>query len=268
MKKVTIEQLLSWAYSQELCKVGAPMADTGHGFSAAWSMMSEVAALGTLIDRNPNVYGVIPDYIAAAADPHPDAVKVGDAVRAMQEFGSFDYSGDGTWNPFPEWDDALGLIAAEVASVDETLRLKGERLNGRHVVNLVTRHAILGRGPDWTAEQPTVRMVMKSGKPAWFVAKKGRDALNKVYHYEADGFDKRKQRPMKGAYRKHELSTSIRGAILSRLDWQLWQDALHHLHSSLFGRLKSNDLLPFVPDRAPWARLAFRSTSSQAIEKG
>ncbi|MGO8388988.1 hypothetical protein ACC853_38340, partial [Rhizobium johnstonii] len=36
---------------------------------------------------NPNVYGVIPDYIAAAADPHPDSVKVGDAVRAMQEFG-------------------------------------------------------------------------------------------------------------------------------------------------------------------------------------
>ncbi|WP_245449609.1 hypothetical protein [Rhizobium leguminosarum] len=242
------------------------MADSGRGFSIAWSMMSEVAALGTLIDRNPNVYGVIPDFVSASSDPHPDAVKVGDAVRAMDEFGSFDYSGDGVWNPFPEWDDEFGLIAAEVASVDEAVRLKGERLNGRHVVNLVVRHAILGRGPDWTAEEPKARMVMKSGKPAWFVMKKGRDALQRVYRYEADGFDKKKQRPMKGAYRKHELSTSIRGAILSRLDWQLWQDALHHLHSSLFGRLHGGDLLPFVPDRQPWTRSAAYRTSLQAIE--
>lgn len=266
MKKVTIEQLLNWAFTQELCKVGAPMADQGRGFSVAWTMMSEVAALGTLIDRNPNVYGVIPDFVSASSDPHPDAVKVGDAVRAMDEFGSFDYSAEGVWNPFPEWEDPLGLIAAEVASVDEMLRLKGEWLNGRHVVNLVVRHAILGRGPDWTAEEPKARMVMRAGKPAWFVMKKGRDALKRVYHYEADGFDKKKQRPMKGAYRKHELSTSIRGAILSRLDWQLWQDALQHLHFSLSGRLGANDLLPFTPDRQPWARFVSRSASAQPIE--
>ena len=268
MKKVTIEQLLNWAFTQELCKVGAPMADTGHGYSAAWTMVSEVAVLGTLIDRNPNVYGVIPDFVSAMADPHPDAVRVGEAVRAMVEFGSFDYSGEGVWKPFPEWSDEYGLIAAEVASVDEMLRLKGERLNGRHVVNLVTRHAILGRGPDWTAEEPKVRMVMKSGRPAWFIAKKGRDALNRIYHFEADGFDRKKQKPMKGAYRKYELSTSIRGAILSRLDWQLWQDALEHLHADLSGRLRANDLLPFVPDRQPWARLISRKPAAQPIENG
>ncbi|MBB2841450.1 UNVERIFIED_ORG: hypothetical protein GGE64_005233 [Rhizobium etli] len=268
MKKVTIEQLLNWAFTQELCKVGAPMADAGGlGYSQAWSMTSDMAVLGTIIDRSPNVYGVIPDFISAQAAPHADAVKVGEAVRAMAEFGSFGYSGEGVWNPFPEWEDTLGLIAAEVASVDQALQLKGERLNGRHVVNLVTSHAILGRGPDWTAEKPTVRMVMKAGKPAWFVMKKGRDALNRVYHYEADGFDRKKQRPMKGAYRKHELSTSIRGAILSRLDWQLWQDALEHLYYELSGRLQSNDLQPFAPDRQPWARVASRQSSAQPIEK-
>jgi hypothetical protein len=269
MKKVTIEQLLTWAFTQELCKVGAPMADAGGlGYSQAWSITSDMAVLGTIIDRSPNVYGVIPDFISASSDPHPDAVKVGNAVRAMDEFDSFGYSSNGVWNPFPEWSDEQGLIAAEVARVDEELHLKGERLTGRHIVNMVIRHSILGHGPDWTADEPKVRMVMKAGKPAWFVSKKARDAFNRPFTFETDGFDKRKGRPAKGAYRKYELSAPIRGAIISRMDWQLWQDALHHLHSRLYGRLQANDLQPFVPDMQPWARLKFRTPPSQAIDNG
>jgi hypothetical protein len=264
MKKVTIEQLLTWAFVHELPKIGAPVADIGAGFSMAWSVMSEVAALGTIVDRSPNAYGVIPGFVTMG-DPHPDAVLVGEAVNDLADRGGFEI-GEG-WNPFPEWSDEHGLIAAEVSRAVAALRLKRDALGGRHVVNLVRRCAILGRGPDWTATQPKVRMVTAKGKPAWFVMKKKHDSLRRVYLFEANGFDERKQRPVKGAYRKYELSEPITGDILSRLDWQLWQDALEQLHEELSGRLVLNDLLPFRPDRAPWLTRNRAAMSSQPIEK-
>jgi hypothetical protein len=261
MKKVTIEGLLSWAFTQELCKVGAPMADyVGVGFSQAWSTMSEVAMLGTIVDRQPNMYGVIPNFIHDLKEAHVDALEVGEAVRALAQRGGFEI-GQG-WNPFPEWEDERGIVAVEVARAVEILRLKGDRLSGKHVVNLVTSAAILGRGPDWSAKKPNERIVMARGMPAWFVGKKARDAFGRAYTYEADGFDRRKRRPVKGAYQKVELSEPILAAILSRLDWQLWQDALQVLAEELRGRCKSHELVSFVPDRSPWRRTAISTIAS------
>ncbi len=72
---------------------------------------------------------------------------VGDAVRALAKLDGFEIGAG--WQPFPEWDDPHGLIAAEVASVVAHELGRGGRMNGRHVVNLVTSAAILRRGPDW-----------------------------------------------------------------------------------------------------------------------
>ena len=47
----------------------------------------------------------------------------------------------------------------------------------------------------------------------------------------------------------------MRGDILSRLDWQLWQDALGVLAQDLDGRLSKHAILPFFPDRQPWGRV-------------
>lgn len=257
MKTVTIEALLTWAFTAELCKVGGG-GDGLSGVSASsWSMVDNFAALGTLIDRSPNAYGVIPGFIEDG-EPHPDALVVGDAVRALAGRG-FDIP-DG-WQPFPEWSDEHGLIAAEVARVVGEVRLKGERLAGRHVVALVTSAAILGRGPDWEAKEPTTRMVEANGKPLWFVTRSSRDAFGRVYAFEGDGYDRKKQRPMRGAYRKFELSSSIRGAILSRLDWELWQDALADMAERLEGRLESHRIAPFYPVRHPWRGSARRAVS-------
>ncbi|KQV27588.1 hypothetical protein ASC97_04205 [Rhizobium sp. Root1203] len=262
MKKVTIDQFLTWAFTQELCKVGAGN-DYGPSIAGSWNMMSAVAELGTLIDRSPNGYGVIPDYMAGG-DPHADAVAAGNAVKALAARGGFEI-GEG-WKPFPEWRDEFGLIQAEVENTVEALRLKPDALSGRHVVNLVVTYAILGRGPDWSVEQPEAQMVSVNGKPLWFVMKSAKDGFGRAYNYEADGFDRKKQRPMRGAYRKYELSAPLRGAILSRLDWQLWQSALEILHADLSGRLSSNSILPFSPDRSPWAAHRAASTMPQAIE--
>lgn len=249
MKKITIEALLTWAFTRELCKVGGPdIATTGYSF--AWSNLVEFAALGTMVDRSLNLYGVIPGFINEG-EPHLDAVVVGEAVRGLANEG-FEIA-DG-WNPVPEWQDDHGLIAAAVEKLAAEQRDRSDRLSGRHIVSMVISSAVLGRGPSWEAEEPKTVMVTHMGKPAWFVVRKTKDRTGKIYEYEDNGFDQRRQRPLKGAYRKWRLDRSIRSDVLSRLDWQLWQSALELLHRRLSApkRLSEHELLPFRPIRAPW----------------
>ncbi|KEQ05739.1 hypothetical protein [Pseudorhizobium pelagicum] len=262
MRKIGIQELLAWAFTQELPKIGAAEA-IGPGYSQAWSMMSEVATLGTLVDRSPNAFGVIPDFIYGG-DPHPDAVMVGEAVHRLADRGGYDIP-EG-WNPFPEWQDEHGLIAAEVRNVVEHIRARPEQVSGRHVAQLVTTAAVLGRGPDWAAAEPMVQMVSVKGKPLWFVQAKARDSLNRVYWFEDNGMDRKTHRPKPGAYRKYQLGAPLRGAIIDRLDWQLWQDALVSLQNELCGRLSAADLLPFHPVRRPWARQMNSAVFPQAVD--
>lgn len=251
MKKVTtISALLRWAFVEELPKV-----ESGRvGPSAApsvWQMMFDVITLGTNIDKSPNGYGVVGNFVNVG-DPHPDALLVGDAVRALADRNGFEIMSG--WWPFPEWDDPHGIIRAEVDRIaQEQVFERGGRLNGRHVVTLVTSAAILGRGPDWTADMPKVVMLKNGGKDAWFVKRYAKDAFGRNIEYEDNGFNVRRQRPLRGAYRKYRLAEPIRSAVIARLEWQLWQSALEVLHDSLSGGLSQHDLLPFVPNRQPWA---------------
>lgn len=264
MRKIGIEELLTWAFTQELPKFGTSEA-LGPSFSQAWSMMIEVAALGTMVDRSPNAFGVLPTCLFEG-DPHPDAIIVGEAVRALAE-RSFEIAPD--WNPVPEWSDEHGLIREAVtAVVDELVDGRSARTNGRHIVTLVTCSASLKRGPDWKiGAAPSVVVLKRNGKdPAWFIMQKGKDSFGRSVQREVDGFDYKKRRPRRGAYNKHRLDGSVRGAVLSRLDWQIWQSALEDLYSSLYGRLNNHDLLPFTPDRQPWCRSRRDENSQQAFE--
>jgi len=260
MKKITIEALLTWAFTRELCKVGGPeIATTGYSFVSG---IAEYLVLGTLIDRSPNAFGVIPSFVHEGK-PHLDAVAVGEMVRGLANEGFEIASG---WNPVPEWQDDHGLIAAAVEKLAAEQRDRSDRLSGRHIVSMVISSAVLGRGPSWQAEEPKTVVVTRMGKPAWFVMRKAKDRTGQTYHYEDNGFDQRRQRPVKGAYRKWRLDRSIRSDVLSRLDWQLWQSALELLHLRLSAPkcLTSHDLLPFRPIRAPWKSAA---GISQATEK-
>jgi hypothetical protein len=246
-KKVTITGLLEWAFKEELCKVGA-----GGGGSmvatSSWDMMNGFAELGTLIDKSPNQYGVIPNFIGDSWPAH-DAVLVGDAVRALVGIG---FELPAGWNPLAGFEDPFGLVEIEVERVVQEMRLKPDTLTGKHAAAIVTGCAILSRGPDWRCDAPEFRLVSANGKPRWFIHRTKKDAFGRKYAYEDDGFDRVKQRPKPKAYRKYELKASLRGAIVSRLEWQVWQDALLHLGESLAGRLEAHELLPFVPNRTPW----------------
>lgn len=263
MKTIGITELLSWAFCQELCKVGSGGDGLTSVGSTNWSITREMATLGTLIDKSPNAYGVVPGFIEDG-EPHPDAVTVGEAVRGLSRIGFEIPNG---WMPFPEFDDPHGLILREVERVVAEVRLKGDRLGGRHLVSLVTGAAILGRGPDWSAKPPTFRMVSANGKPRWFIVKKARDAFGRAYEFEVDGYDAKRGKPLRGAFRRYELSEMMRGDILSRLDWQLWQDALAVLAGDLRGRLANHRLEAFHVDRQPWAWSRNVAANSQGIEK-
>ncbi len=248
MIKMTIENLLTWAFTQELWKVGS--AGPGPGMpGSAWDMVQSFAELGTLIDRAPNDYGVLSGSLDDVV-AHPDAVAIGEAVLGLDRFGGFDIAPG--WHPFPEFEDPHGLIASEVEHVVEELRLKSDALQGRHVVNLAITCAVLNRGPFWEADCPAVELVGRHGKPLWFVQKKAVDLLGREYTFEADGFDRKRRRPVRGAYQKHRLAFPLRGAIISRLEWQVWRDALAHLYQALDGQLSSHGLLPFDASRTPW----------------
>ncbi|MDK4713004.1 hypothetical protein [Rhizobium sp. CNPSo 4039] len=262
-KMIGIEALLSWAFIEELPKVESGSV----GPSAApsvWQMMFDVITLGTNIDKSPNGYGVVGHFVNIG-EPHPDAVIIGDAVRALADRNGFEIMTG--WWPFPEWDDPHGIIRAEVDRIAaEQVYERGGRLNGRHIVTLVTSAAILKRGPDWAADEPKVVTIKLNGKDdAWFVKRTTKDAFGRPIEYEDSGFDYRKRRPKRGAYRKYRLAEPIRAAVISRLEWQLWQSALEALSESLTGRLSAYDVLPFTPDRQPWARVAPKKLDDQAI---
>lgn len=261
MKTMTIYELLKWAYTVELPKAGRPGADMVGGYGMSWSGIQAMGELGTIIDRTPNAYGVIPEFFSGD-EPHADAIRVGEAVEALRST-CFDIPHG--WNPFPLWDDEHGLIAQAVAAVVERIRLKPDVLAGHHVANMVITYALLGRGPDWRADQPEIQMVSKGGKPAWFVKRVMEDCFGRKFEVETDGYDRKRQKPVAGAYRKHELVTPVSSAALSRLDWQLWQDALSLISGRLAGVLQTVCIVPFREDRQPWAR-EDASISGKALE--
>lgn len=261
MKKISIEALLTWAFAEELPKVGT----VEGGPSAApstWGVLSDVITLGTMVDRSPNCYGVISSF-AYDGEPHADALIVGDAVRSLAA-RTFEIGAG--WYPFPEWEDPQGLVRTEVERIAQEQVGRNGRLNGRHVVSLVSTAAILKRGPDWHCEEPKTVMVTNGGKPAWFVTRRCKDRTGATVLYEDNGFDQRKQRPRAGAYRKYRLAQSVRGSVLARLDWQLWQSALEELHDVLKCRLQSHDLVHFYPNRQPWLTMRKQQAESQVID--
>jgi hypothetical protein len=251
MKLMTIGNLLGWAFTQELPKIGATQVTaSGPGFSAN-TAQAQMQELGTLIDRSPNPYGVIP-YFSDEGDPHPDALIVAQAVRALADRDGYEV-GSG-WTPFPEWEDDHGVISAEVEKVIAAETGRGGKLNSKQIVNLVTSAAILKRGPDWRADQPKIVTIKANGKDdSWFIKRTRIDKkTGRMEEYEDNGFDARKRKPKAAAYRKYRLDGSIRGAVVARLEWQLWQSALEVLAEDLQGRLHDHKVIPFRANRAPW----------------
>jgi hypothetical protein len=248
MKQIPIVQLLEWAYRHELPK--AERAGGGMGASApsSWGMVYNLGILGTVIDAPINGYGVVAIGMDEG-DPHPDALKVGEAVARL---ATARISIGNDWSPFPEWADADGLVAETV----NRIRPRLASLSGKEIQAMLIARAVLGRKPDWRGEEPGRAMMMRGGTPGWFMKEIGKDAYGNRTEREVDGFNPRSRRPRPGAYRKFRLSTDVSGLAIDRFRRTVWALAVRHVAQEVAARLSSHELTAEVPTLAPWAAVA------------
>jgi hypothetical protein len=260
MKQIAIIQLLEWAYRHELPKAERPGGGLGASTSSSWGMVYELGILGTVIDASINGYGVVPAYMDEG-DPHPDALLVGEAVAGLAD-ARISIGDD--WSPFPDWADADGLVAACVARVRPRLLA----MTGQEIQAMLIARAVLGRKPDWRGEEPGRAMVMRGGKPAWFMKQPGQDAYGNPIEREVDGFNYRSHRPRSGAYRKYRLTEDVAGLAIDRFRRMVWALAVRHVAREVAGRLSSHELTAEVPTVAPWLSSGSNQSVGRSVSCG
>lgn len=252
MKTVTIEELLTWAFVHELPKGGGVngLDNVNSAWrmlqASSWGKITSFAELMTVIDHQG---GDRSNYFIEQGEPHDDALAVGSVVADLARFDVVVPRG---WDALADWPDTDGLASDAVTRAVERYMLRPWPRRASGIVSMVVGTSILCREPDWQAEPSRVRMVERSGRPAWFVMKRVKDDLGQSYDIEADGFNRRSGRPVRGAYRKFELSTDPTGDILGRLDYQIWVAALRHLARVVSPQLTAHRLLPSDRSMTPW----------------
>ncbi|MGA2491866.1 MAG: hypothetical protein ABSF67_02820 [Roseiarcus sp.] len=247
-KAMTIEDALRWAYREEL-----PKREFGGADGANW--LATYVELGTRIDVN--AFGVVPYAIGSDAPPHPDAVKLWQAVQALD---ALEIEAPEGWNPIADLGDlgALGAAAVAKAFAAETVvGVDGKRRFKVKPSRLIVHFAVLGDQEEWRAEPTTIATVTENGKPKWFRRQtvwvdRGRFAEQNLGHWaevEVSGVDK-KRRPYADAYRKYFLDPDPQAAIIARMEWQLWRSAIDMLAEDV--DLDSIALMPSALPQWPW----------------
>ncbi|ORE90984.1 hypothetical protein [Aurantimonas sp. 22II-16-19i] len=234
MKRIKIEDLLAWAYRQELPKAGW---SGRQGPVMASPCFAGLATLGTHIDAS-NGFGLFPD-LSADAEPHPDAIAVDKVVRSFRD----------AWFEAPEGYDVLGDVVPvgdEPMTDDERaeahargLAMVPIMLQGRMPGTLI-RHALLGSVPEWRRPDIVQRKTVRNaqGGAAWFrkvwrAAGEGRPEIA----IEIDGFDRVRRRPHPAAYRKTVFAPDLAGLVADRIAYQAYVISLAALAGDLDGRL-------------------------------
>jgi hypothetical protein len=253
MKRIGIEALLRWAFCEELPKAGSGRSKlTGVGFGNAWrSILGFGDLLAVVDDEGRNRFGVIADP-NAEGEPHPDAIAVHDAVRALDDMEIELPEG---WDPLADLDDIdaerPGLIARALAHVS-VIDAEGVRRMKGSVSAIVIRQAILGGTPVWEAEQPERRFVLgANGRPAWFRTITVETEAGPITS-EVDGYDAKGKRPMAGAYRKTFLDPDPAEAALGRAEYEIWRFALDVLVERLAGLMDAHEATPSERAWRPW----------------
>lgn len=251
MQRIELGTFLKWAFGEELAHVA--VAAEGGG----WAQIASFAALGTVIDKQGH-------GVPELSNVHPDALAANEAVMLLS---AEVFSLPEGWNPVPDIDDPHGVVAECVAEVMARRAMRDGLSLSSNLMNMVVSLAVMGREPEWRAEQPAFRMVERGGKPAWFVRAEQKDAFGRVYAYDADGYDARGGRPKPGAFRKYQLSEPFGGAVQGRIDHYLWAKALSVVHARLQKGLIAHQILPWRFDPEPWRVETNLEGRAQVLEK-
>lgn len=261
MKRIEIEALLRWAYRDELPKAAAAGGDRlAVGFRSGWGGVEKWGELLTLVQEPDirNRFGLVPDYLATT-EPHPDAVRVDEAVERLRLCG---FEAPAGWNPIADLLDAAGDLgargAAAVARGLAALTLvdvTGRTVLRRSVSRLVMRQAILGGCPAWEGDVPELRQETAHGKVRWFrrVVLEVEGAFGPTQEeIELDGYDQKRQRPFPGAYTKSYLDPDPAPVVEARAEYELWRAALDLLAEDLAHGLEAHAVLPSTRSPRPW----------------
>ncbi|WP_454683983.1 hypothetical protein [Ancylobacter moscoviensis] len=257
---IDIEDLLVWAYRQELPKVQAETIAPA-ALRPGWSSMSNFGNLMTVVDERDvrNIYGVTPDRLAEGG-PHVDALAVDAAVS---DLAGLLVDVPDAWWPFAdmaspdEWGDLGRQVVADVLS---RLCLEGDAGTLRFKTApawLVRKHAMMGTAPDWAAEPIEHRFVRGgNGKAKWFIKRMVAQTVNGeiigYVEHEVDGWCGSRRRPYPGAYHKMELVPSPFYVACDRAEYEVWHAALATLAGMLGESLVAHSVVG--PKRAarPW----------------
>jgi hypothetical protein len=251
-----IEALLRWAYRDELPKEAAGSGIGPIGCASAWGGVERYGELMTLIDAPENRWGVVP--IGGSETPHPDAVRIGEAVLALD---GYEVTLPDGWEPLADLrglgpDGERLLDACVVRAWDRVTMLAADgraRVLREKISGLVRRCAILGRAPCWEADAPRVETVKgERGRERWFRRVVLTDMHGMPYEAEVDGYDHRAKRPYADAYRKHVLEPDPLDAAIGRAQYEVWVAALDLLAAELAGRLEAFEPLPANHPARPW----------------
>ena len=239
-KTIDIEQLLVWAYREELPKAqrSGPVIASSPGYRPGWDGVSQFGELMAVVDTVDvrNKYGVTPDY-SAQSEPHPDALAVHAATARME--GMTLEVPEGWW-PFAdmaspeEWGDLGWAVLARALDFVAVIGADGVRQFKGSAAWMVRKHAMMGTAPGWEAEAPQRRMVRgANGRPAWFVRRVIQVVAGGAMEVEADGYSPVRHRPVYGAYNKWELTPSPFWAACERAEHEVWWSAMAMLAEDL-----------------------------------
>ncbi|WP_299864434.1 hypothetical protein [uncultured Hoeflea sp.] len=253
---MNVDQALAWAWRDELPK--APrIADGPDGYLAAWRKVSGYGEYLTLVDRHGiNRYGVVPDF-SASAWPHPDAVRLHEAVAAL-DGAEVDLPDD--WQPAPELTQFGGLAMRAIARAVRAICPDGRTLRIA-ATDLVLRHVILGDSEAWRME-PTEQKIERhaDGRPRWFV----RSMMPMITGVDANGTDivamveietngmtvAGKLKP--GAHQKHYLDPDPLDTLIARAHREVLADVMAYVFETCSGQLETIDLQPPELTARPW----------------
>jgi hypothetical protein len=253
--QMTIERLLEWAVRSEWPKLEAPGGGFVAGASSSWA---EMADLGCTI--RVNRYGVA---VAGGATegPHPAAVLLADILDRLDGM-ALDAEGVAL---FTDW----RLPADGVALLDEAARAGLATLasDGKAIRALLVRCATLGPLTGWGAEPPRLDWLRDdAGRERWFrkieraVSWDGAGNVVGVAMVEAEGWDRFRQRPYVGGYRRSVLVPCPLAVARRRAEWQLWRAALDVVYEIVVGgevvidgvRRVWPEMVKVLPCALPW----------------
>lgn len=271
MKRMLINELVRWAYRDELPKDGATTFLRPDGFGFGWGSVAKFAKYGAEVDEPDirNRFGLAPDF-TAQTQPHEDAVRVWIAVQGLNELT---LSIEEDWNPIADLDihptyeeaaidkalDAMCFVPGKPP--EATLRswrsARAARDPGnpmllrRSVSDLIQKYAVLGSVPPWEAEKPEFKTVMENGKAKWFIREVIETETGPV-EIEANGLDPKRRIPKDGAYLKHYYDPDPSMTVEDRAEYELWHSAMSALTEELVGRLDEHEALPLDIPIRPW----------------